>query len=101
MLVADVADDLLQQIFNRDQARDAAILVDDDAHVLLFALHLAQQFVAAFGLRHKHRRPLDAGHGAGSRLFIGNLQQVVRKGDAGDVVERAGVNRYARVVMLA
>ncbi len=53
MLVADVADDLLEQIFDGDQAGDAAVLVDDDAHVLFFALHLAQQLVAALGFRYE------------------------------------------------
>ena len=42
MLVADVADNLFEQIFDRHQAGDASVLIDDDAHVLLFALHLAE-----------------------------------------------------------
>ena len=97
MLVANVADNLLQQIFDRHQACDAAVLIDDNAHVLLFALHLAQQLVAALRLRHKHRGLLNAGNGSRARFFIGDLQQVVRKRDAGDVVERSLENRHARI----
>ena len=64
VLVPDVADDLLEQIFDGDQPGNAAIFVDDDAHVLLFALHLAQQFIAALGLRDEGGRPLNFGNGA-------------------------------------
>ena len=67
MLVADLTDNLFQQILDRHQPGDAAVFVDHDAHVLLLALHLAQQFVAALGLRHKRRRPLNAGDGPGRR----------------------------------
>ena len=59
VLVADVADDLLQQIFDGDQAGDAAVFIDHDAHVLLFALHLAQQLVAALGFRNEGGGALD------------------------------------------
>ena len=59
VLVADVADDLLQQILDGDQAGHGAVLVDHDAHVLFFALHLAQQLVATLGFRHELRP--DAG----------------------------------------
>src|SRR6476469_9563344 len=34
VLVVDVADDLLQHVLDRDQAGDAAVLVDDDRHVV-------------------------------------------------------------------
>jgi len=42
VLVADVADDLLEEIFNGHEAGHAAVLIDHDAHVLLFTLHFAQ-----------------------------------------------------------
>ena len=89
MLVVNLADDLFEQVFDGDEAGDAAVLVDDDAHMLLFALHLAQQFVDALGLGDELRLALDAGHGAGAGLGVGDLQQVVGEGDAGDVVDGA------------
>ena len=100
VLVANVADNLFKQILDRHQARDAAIFIDHDAHVLLLALHLAQQFVAALRLRHKYRRMLDARDGSDPRFFIGNLQQIVRKCDPGDGVERSLVDRHARKIVL-
>ena len=69
--------------------------------MLLFALHLAQQLVAALGFRNKDGRALDAGDGAGAGFLVGDLQQVVGEGDAGDVVERAGVDGDAGEVVLA
>ncbi len=87
MFVANVADDLLEQIFDGDQAGDAAVFIDDDAHVLFFTLHFAQQFVAALGFGDEDGWALDAGHGAGAGLFVRDLQQVMGKGDAGDVVQ--------------
>ena len=101
MLVADVADDLLEQIFDRHETGDGAVLVDHDAHVLLFALHLAQQLVAALGFRNEGGGVQDGCDGARARLIVGDLQKVVGEGEAGDVVERAGVNGDARVVVLA
>src|SRR4026208_1838554 len=44
VLIANLADDLLEQILHADQAGGAAVLVDDDRHLRLAALHLLQQF---------------------------------------------------------
>jgi hypothetical protein len=101
VLVLNVAYNFFEQIFDGNQAGDAAVLVDDDAHVLLLALHLAQQLVAALGFRNEGRFTLDAGHGAGAGFLVGDLQQVVREGDAGYVVERAEVDRDAGEIVLA
>jgi hypothetical protein len=45
VLVGDVADDGFEEVFDGDEAGDAAVLVDDDAHVLFLALHLAEELV--------------------------------------------------------
>ena len=58
---------------------DAAVFVDDDTHVLLFALHLAQQLVDALGFRNKLGLARDAGDGTGAGLGVGDLQQVWAK----------------------
>ena len=57
VLVADLADDLLEQILERHQARRAAVLVDDDGHLDLLALELLEQLGHALGLGHEGGRP--------------------------------------------
>ena len=60
VFVADLADDLLEQILDRDQARRAAVFVDDDRELGLLALELLQQLRHALGLGHERRRPAAA-----------------------------------------
>ena len=57
VLVLDVADDLLQHVLDGDEARDAAVLVDDDRDVVAVGAELAQQHVEALRLGDEHRRP--------------------------------------------
>ena len=52
VLVANLADDLLEQIFDGHEAGRPAVLVDDDRALRLLALELLQQFGHALGLRH-------------------------------------------------
>ena len=49
-LVHDVADDLLQDVLQGDEARGAAVLVHHDGHVAPAALELQQQLVDALAL---------------------------------------------------
>ena len=56
VLVADLADDLLQQVLDGDQSGGAAVLVDDDGALRLLALKLLQQLGHPLGLRHDDRR---------------------------------------------
>ncbi len=65
VLVADVAEQLLDQVFERDEPRDAAVLVDHEGKVVRLALHLTQQLVGALLLGHEHRRFHDACDGRG------------------------------------
>ena len=57
VLVGDLADDLLEQVLHRDETGGAAVLVDDDRHVELLGLHLAQQLGDALRLGHEVRGP--------------------------------------------
>ena len=57
VLVGDLADDLLEDVLDGDQAGRAAVLVDDDREVALVALHLAQQVVDRLALGHEVHRP--------------------------------------------
>ena len=54
VLVGDLADDLLEDVLDRDQAGGAAVLVDDDRDVGALCLHLAQQVVDRLGVGHEH-----------------------------------------------
>ena len=99
VLIANVTHDLFQQVFDGHQTGHPAIFVDDDAHMLLLALHLAQQFVAPLGLRNKNRRPLNAGHRARASLFVADLQEVVRKRKTSNTVQRTCVDRHSREVV--
>ncbi len=58
MFIGDVADDGLEKVFDGDEAGDAAVLVDDEAHVLFLALHLAEEFGDVFGFGDKGGRAL-------------------------------------------
>ena len=61
-LVDDVAHQLLEQVLERDQPRRAAVLVDDDGHVELLLLHLAQEVRDLLGLGYELGRPHDLAH---------------------------------------
>src|SRR5690606_22971021 len=55
VLIADVADDLLEHIFDRDEPGDAAVLIDDDRHVMMADAKLLEQHVEALALRNESR----------------------------------------------
>src|ERR1700710_1721 len=61
MLVGDVADDGFEEVFDGDEAGPPAVLVDDDTHVLLLALHLAEQLGYVLGLRDEGYGTLNLG----------------------------------------
>ena len=87
VLVCDVADDGFEEVFDGDDAGDGSVLVNDDAHVLLGGLHLAEEFGDHLGLGDEGGGALDLGDGEGGGVGIGDLEEVVGEGDAGDVVE--------------
>jgi hypothetical protein len=57
VLVADLADDLLDQILQRHQPGRPAVFIDDDGHVDPARLQVGQQIIGFFRLRHEQRRP--------------------------------------------
>ena len=57
VFVLDVADDLLEHVLDRDEARHAAVLVDDDRDVVAVGAEVAQQHVEALRLGHEHGGP--------------------------------------------
>ncbi len=105
VLVADLADDLLEQILDRHQPGGAAVFVDDDRDLHLLALELLQHLRNALGFGHERRRPDQPlqipiephrpGFGAGE------TNQVLHEHHAGDVVEILGVDGDAGILLLA
>src|SRR4029078_11533858 len=57
VLIADVADDLLQHVLDGHQSGHAAILVDDYCHVMMAGAEFLQQHVEALALGNEHDRP--------------------------------------------
>lgn len=53
----NLADDLLQHVFDADEAGYRAVLVDQQGHVVTVALHFPQQCVQRLGVRHEHSWP--------------------------------------------
>ena len=103
VLVLDLADDLLDQILDGDEAVDAAELVDDEGEMLARQAHLQQQVEDAHGGCHEQDlaqirlqiegRMFDAG-AAGPRR-----QQILDVDEADDVVEGLAIDRQARMAM--
>ena len=100
VLVDDLADQLLDEVLERDQAGGAAVLVDDDRHVELLGLHLAQQLGDPLGLGHER-----APGGASSRTGVVapavalGAHEVLGVDDADDVVDALADDRDAAVAV--
>src|SRR6478609_2163664 len=60
VLVGDLADELLDEVFEGHEARHAAVLVHDEADVNGVALHLLQERLGLHRLRHEHGATGDA-----------------------------------------
>ena len=56
VFISDLADDLLEQVFEGHETRRAAVLVDDDGHLRLPALEFLEELRHPFGLGNEHRR---------------------------------------------
>src|ERR1039458_3080313 len=98
VLVADLANDFLHQVFDGDQAGDSAVLVDDDGHANVVALHLAHQLAAQLGFGDKvHIGLHQVAYGLGARVRVEDLQEVLGIDNAFDMVDIAFIDRYARI----
>ena len=67
MLVLDLADDLLDQVLDRDQPLGAAELVDDDGEMDALGAHPREQIEHAHRFGHVERRRISVGD-VGGRL---------------------------------
>ena len=97
MLVAYLADDFLEQVFERDDPLDPAELVDHDGHVPMHRLKLPEH-----GLERRHVG--NEVHRAQDRLQVDVAgavevrQQILDVEDTDDVVEGGAINRDPGVV---
>ena len=92
VFVADLADNLFQQIFDRDEAGGAAVLVHHERTLGLLPLKLLQQLRDALRFRYDHRRPQQAG----DRPRIvrhAERHQILHEHETGNVVEALAIDR--------
>ena len=100
----EFADDLLQQVLERHQALDVAVLVDDECQAAPVALEVGQLHVERGALGHEVRfaaaRQLDQplARQRAAHQFVGHALHVQQ---ADEVVELAVVHRQSRVRRLA
>src|ERR1051325_5239762 len=94
VLVGDLADDLFQDVLDRDQPGGTAVLVDHDGHVATLRLHLAEQLVDRLAVRYVAGRADYRGDlsgrpallGRGARVLVAPGHDVLQVGDAHHVV---------------
>ena len=97
VLVLDLAHDLLDHVLHGHEPGDAAVLVDDDGHLLLGLLELLEQVGHLHGLGDEDDRPDEGLDGLALMLLIGVLDDVLGHDDAVDVVDPVLVDGDPRV----
>ena len=100
VLVADLADDFLEQVLGRDEARRPAVLVDHDGTLRLLPLEHLEQLGHPLGLGDDERRPQQAGN---RPRIVGDVEedQILDEHEAGDVVEALLEHGKPRVLLFA
>src|SRR5262245_43046829 len=94
VLIANVADELLEQVLEGHDASESSGVIFHHREVAAAAKHLEQEVVTARG-------GTRFSHGAESNLIAaGVLQHVERVDHADHVVERIAINGYAAVTRL-
>ena len=107
MLVGDVADDLLDDVLDRNQPVGAAIFVDHQRQMGVRGLHLQQQFQHGHGGRREQDIVLDPGdrHFAQTEIPVAfgfqKFEHALQMHEADGVVERLAIDRQARMLRLA
>ena len=98
VLVVDLSHDLLQHVLDGDESRHAAVLVDDDGHVVAARPKLAEQHVEPLALgdedRSAHRVREDEAIVSVAREVV---EQVLREQDPLHLVAVVADHRKARV----
>lgn len=94
VLVAHLADDLLDDVLQRDDTGRAAVLVDHHGHRAL-AVHPVEQPVHRQRLGYEQGLAEQLGDGEARPALHRERQHVLDVGDADDLVEAAPVDREA------
>ncbi len=101
VLVEDVADDLLDEVLQRDEAGHGAALVHDDRHVEPAAAHLAEEVFGTLELGHEDRGAQMPAHLESLLFRVRDVEEILDVEDADDVVGVLPKDRIAAVAMLA
>src|SRR6185369_15114335 len=97
MLVANFTHDFFHQVFQRDQAGDGAILVNDNGHVYVVFLHFTQKLRSHLGFWHKKHRPYELGDGGSAGVGFRKLDEIMRQHHAFHLIDAGGVDGHARM----
>src|SRR6185503_15328879 len=97
VFIADLADDLLDEVLDRHKAGGAAVFVDDDRDVDLVLLHLTKQRIHFLRLRDEDGRPQELAQRELTIAARDAAEDVLHVKDADDVVGGALVDGYTRV----
>src|SRR5690606_27400441 len=93
--IGDLADDLLEEIFDGDDTGSAAVFVHHDDELRLLPTHPREHCVQLGGLRHEGDGADDV---SGERAsFDEETEQIPDEHDADDLIERPVVDRVTRV----
>jgi small subunit ribosomal protein S17 len=99
MLVLDVPDDDLDQVFQGDEAIGLAIFIDDECHVDALALHIHQQVERRLRSRRKEHRAHEAAfphRGAGGEALHPH-EHIADMDHALGIIEGFAIDRQARM----
>jgi len=98
VFIANIADDLFDQVFDRHQPCCTAVLIHDDGDMHFLVLHLAEQRVGQFGFRHEVRRAQRmTNRRFHRRTLLPQRQQILGVQQAANIIERVIVHGQARM----
>jgi hypothetical protein len=97
VLVEHLADDLLDEVFERDDAGRAAVLVDDDRHLIALRAQLRHDGIQVHRFGHPQGLLGDRSRGDVSAAVPRHAHRLLEMCDARDVVHRLVVDREPAV----
>ena len=99
-LVFDFTHNFLEHVLDSNQARNTAVLVDHDRHVVAVLPELSQQHVEPLALRDSNYRPHEFFNTWHITVTLNQRQQVLGEQHADDIVDTITNDRVARVARL-
>ena len=96
--VADFADDLLENILDRDHPRGAAVFIDQDGHMRAFLLHFPKQFLDRYRFGYRHGRMNQLGQ-VDVGIVIKLQKELLGVHHADDLVLVTAYNRKTGVLL--